>query len=424
MDNSNLNNTENPTQPEELTETSMQMDASAVEDKPVQTEASVTEESSPVQTEAFVTEKPIIQATADEVEFLAEGADKLREILGVLDERDRCTADMNTLLAEGKKLEGEVKQLKSKLEADIQMAVKNGLIEATAQEDKILTDENIKLKDVYQQREKAKNKGMRDRIEHETKDLTEANKEYRRAIKRGLKENGLPSFCDSNAFFIMYCSQTAVEWVIRLAVFFAMFIVLPSVILLIANPWWLWKLIWWVVIDVIMLAIYMTIYLISKDRDTGTLDEVREFRERIADNEKKIRKIRNDIKKDPDESAYNLGEFDEQIRSIETVIKVTTLKKDEKLKEFEEIKKQTIIDGLNTGRMPEINQRQQALEEKTGIYNELNQKLGQINQSVEEKYEKYLTKQIVNRQTIIGMLELIETNQAANIGQARNLMNR
>ncbi len=388
MDNSNLNNTENPAQAE----------TPAVE--------------IPQPTE-------IVYAG-----LLAEGADKLREILGVLDDRDRCTADMNTLLADGKKLDGEIKQLQSKLETDINMAVKNSMIELTALEDKILVDENLKLKEVSQQREKAKNKGMRDRIEYETKDLIEENKEHRRTIKKGLKENGLPSFCDSNAFFIMYCSQTAVEWIIRLAVFFAMFIVFPTVVLLISNPWWLWKLIWWVVIDVIMLAIYMTIYLISKDRDAGTLDEVREFRERIVDNEKKIRKIRNNIKRDPDESSYNLGEFDEQIRDIEATIEEASLKKEGKLKEFESFTKQTIIDGLNAERMPEIDEKQQSMEEKTSVYNELSQKLGQMNQSIEEEYEKYLTKQFLNRQKITGMVGLIETNQASNIGQARDLMNR
>lgn len=360
----------------------------------------------------------------DEVAFLAGGSDKLREILGVIDERDRCMANMNTLVAEGKKLDGEVKQLKSKLESDINIAVKNGMIEATASEDKILAEENVKLKDIRQQREKAKNKGIRDRIEYETRDLAEGNKEYRRVIKRGLKENGLPSFCDSSAFFIMYCSQTAVEWVIRLAVFFAMFIVFPAVVLLIFDPWWLWKLIWWVVIDVIMLAIYMTIYLISKDRDAGILDEVREIRDKIAENEKQIRKISSDIKKDPDESVYNLGEYDEEIRNIEAAIEEAALKKNGKLKEFEEFTKQTIIDGLNIERMPEINEKQQMLEEKTGVYNELSQKLTEINQSIEEKYEKYLTKSFVNRQKLTRMLELIETNQAANIGQAKELMNR
>ncbi len=321
-------------------------------------------------------------------------------------------------------MDGEIRQLKSTLESDINTAVKNGMIEAVAPEDKILAEENVKLKEVRQQREKAKNKGIRDRIEYETRDLSEENREYRRSVKRGLKENGLPAFCDSNAFFIMYCSQTAVEWVIRLAVFFAAFFVFPAVVLLIADPWWLWKLIWWVVIDVIMLAVYMTIYLISKDRDAGILDEVREIRDKIAENEKKIRKISSDIKKDPDESSYNLGEYDDEIKNIEAAIEEASLKKSGKLKEFEEFTKQTIIDKLNSERMPEINEKQKILEEKTDVYNQLNRKFTEMNQAIENKYEKYLTKQFSNRQKIQRMIELIETGQAVNIGQARELINR
>lgn len=434
MDNSNLNDTVNQTQSENQTEN--QQEQTAQQENPTDNVISLEKQNgntvqlekqngNPVQLEKTSEQSRItVELPVDEVAFLAGGADKLREILSALEERERCKSDMNSLVAEGKKVDGELKQLKSKLESDINTAVKKGMIEATAPEDKILAEENTKLKEVRQQREKAKNKGIRDRIEYETKDLTEENREYRKNVKRGLKENGLPAFCDSKAFFIMYCSQTAVEWVIRLAVFFAAFFVFPAVVLLIADPWWLWKLIWWVVIDVIMLAVYMTIYLISKDRDAGILDEVRDIRDKIADNEKKIRKISSDIKKDPDESAYNLGEYDDEIKNIEVTIEEASLKKNGKLKEFEEFTKQAIIDGLNTERMPEINEKQRVLEEKTGIYNQLSQKLTEMNQSIEDKYEKYLTKQFLNKQKILRMIELIDTNQAANIGQAREIMNR
>lgn len=430
MDNSNLNDTVNQTQSENQQEQTAQQEnptdnVISLEKQNGNTVQLEKQNGNPVQLEKTSEQSRItVELPVDEVAFLAGGADKLREILSALEERERCKSDMNSLVAEGKKVDGELKQLKSKLESDINTAVKKGMIEATAPEDKILAEENTKLKEVRQQREKAKNKGIRDRIEYETKDLTEENREYRKNVKRGLKENGLPAFCDSKAFFIMYCSQTAVEWVIRLAVFFAAFFVFPAVVLLIADPWWLWKLIWWVVIDVIMLAVYMTIYLISKDRDAGILDEVRDIRDKIADNEKKIRKISSDIKKDPDESAYNLGEYDDEIKNIEVTIEEASLKKNGKLKEFEEFTKQTIIDALNTERMPEINEKQRVLEEKTGIYNQLSQKLTEMNQSIEDKYEKYLTKQFLNKQKILRMIELIDTNQAANIGQAREIMNR
>lgn len=358
----------------------------------------------------------------EETEFLSNGSDKLREMLEIIDERDRFIAVNNTLLTEGRGLEGEIKQLKSNLESDINLSVKNAAIEATALEDKLLADENIRLKEKQQLRDKAKAKGIRERIDVETKDLTEENMQYRRNIKRGLKENGLPSFCDSKVFYIMYCSQTAVEWVIRLAAFLLMFVVIPGVILLIADPWWLWRLIWWVIIDVIILAIYMTIYLISKDKDAGILDEVRELRDRIYDNEKKIRQIKSNIKKDPDESSYNLGDYDEEIKKVQISIDDVTEKRNMKLKEFEEVIKKTIIDTLHNEQMPGITEKQSVLEEKIKVYNEMNQKLTSINQSIENKYERFLTKTFMNRQQLTRMLELIETNQATNIGQARDII--
>ncbi len=203
MDNLNRNDTENHTTAENLMENQPEQEQQT--EYPAGNALSPEKQSSnPVQLEKNMEQSRVTaELPVDEVAFLAGGTDKLREVLSILDERDRYKADMNSLIAEGKKVDGEIKQLRSKLESDINTAVKNGMIEAVAPEDKVLAEENAKLKEVRQQREKAKNKGIRDRIEYETKDLSEENREYKRSVKRGLKENGLPAFCDSNAFFIM-----------------------------------------------------------------------------------------------------------------------------------------------------------------------------------------------------------------------------
>ena len=105
-------------------------------------------------------------------------------------------------------------------------------------------------------------------------------------------------------------------------------------------------------------------------------------------------------------------------------VEEASLKKSGKLKEFEEFTKQTIIDRLNSEYMPEISEKQRILEEKTDVYDRLNQKFIELNQTIEDKYERYLTKQFSNRQKLQRMIELIETGQAVNIGQARELINR
>ena len=65
----------------------------------------------------------------------------------------------------------------------------------------------LEIKKIKSNRNKAKQRGIKDRITNETKDLVNENREYHRTIRKTLKENDLPSYCDSSWFYTMYCTQ-------------------------------------------------------------------------------------------------------------------------------------------------------------------------------------------------------------------------
>ena len=113
MDNSNRNDTENHTTTENLMENRPELEPQT--EYPTGNVISLEKQNSnPVQLEKTTEQSRVTaELPVDEVAFLAGGADKLREILSSLDERDRYKADMNSLVAEGKKVDGEIRQLKS-----------------------------------------------------------------------------------------------------------------------------------------------------------------------------------------------------------------------------------------------------------------------------------------------------------------------
>ena len=227
----------------------------------------------------------------DETDFLKGGIEELQNMIRDLEDRDVCSNQVNVCANEGKKLEKELKQEMEALNKDVEKTVNEERQKAISDEEKIINAGNKRLKEVRSEREKAKDKGMRDRIESETQALVEENRDLHRTARRKLKENGLPAYCDTKWFYTLYCTQGGMEWLVKLLVFVAGLILIPGIVVAIVKPWWFLKILLWIVVMVVFIGIYMTIYLLTKDKDNGTLEDIRTERYKISDNEKQIRKI-------------------------------------------------------------------------------------------------------------------------------------
>jgi hypothetical protein len=199
-------------------------------------------------------------------------------------------------------------------------------------------------------------------------------------------------------------------------------VVIPFVVVELIDPWWFLKIIIWAIVVVAFVGLYITVYLLTKDRDIGILEEMRSKRYKLLDNEKEIKRIKKGIKTDSDESHYNLNEFDEEIEALQNNIEQTTKAREGKLKDFEENKKQQIIDKVNENHAEAIESIQDAIDNKSDEYKAATDKANEIQKQVAENYEKYLTPQYTNRQSCEKMQELITSGQAENIRQALQII--
>lgn len=358
----------------------------------------------------------------NEMEFLNGGVNELQIMLNDINAREESIQRVNTIANEGKKLEKIQQQEQDNLNRDVNAALKSELAKATAEEDRIISDNTRKIKEVRGNRNKAKDRGVKERIENETRSLVEENRDLHRLIRKNFKENSLPSYCDTKWFYALYCTQGALDWIVKILVFLMGLVVTPYIVVELVNPWWFLKIILWAVIIVVFLAIYMTIYLLTKDRDTGILEEMRGNRYKIQDNAKEIRKIKKGIKNDTDESYYNLNDFDEEIEALQNNIEQTTKAREEKLKDFEENRKQKIIQQVNEAHSEALEKIKNDIASKSGEYNQAVEKANELKRMVAEKYEQYLTPQFTNVQSGQRMMEMIQNGQVSNIGQALQML--
>ena len=207
--------------------------------------------------------------------FFEGGSKEIIEILDLVEKRDKLIDEIRLTSGEGKKLEKELEDKKKDIEKEEKDAINNALASELQEENKIIDETNTSIKNIKNKRDKAKEKGVKKRIKEETADLTETNRKLRTHIRKTLKENNLPLFCDSSWFYILYCNQGIAQLFIKLLVFALGFVIIPFVLVKIVNPWFLLKGVLWLVVAAIFFGVYITIYLVSKDKDTGTLEEMR-----------------------------------------------------------------------------------------------------------------------------------------------------
>lgn len=355
-------------------------------------------------------------------EFLNGGVNELQMMINDLNARDESINNVNICAEEGRRLEKSLQQENDNIKKEINAALKEGLAKATEEEDRIISNNSKRIREIKSDRSRAKDKRVKERIENETQGLADENRDLHRLIRKNFRENNLPAYCDTKWFYALYCTQGGMEWLVKILIFAIGLVAIPWIVVELADPWWFLKIILWAILVVVFIAIYITIYLLTKDRDTGILEEMRGNRYKILDNEKAIKKIRNSIKADTDESHYNLGEFDEEINALQSNMEQTAKARDEKLRDFEENKKQQIVDGINEAHAETIRNIKVSIDEKMSEYKELSDKAKALQQSVADNYEKYLTPQFTNKQSCERMMAILQGGQASNIGQALQMM--
>lgn len=354
----------------------------------------------------------------EQEEFFSGGAKELMTLLDYVEKRDNLVNEIRTASMEGKRLEKELEGLKEDIGKEAADSVKEELNKEVEKEVNIINTTSSKLKETKNKRGKAKYRGIKNRMSEETIELYNENKEIRRFIRKTLRENNLPVFCDTKWFYTIYCTQGIVELAVKLLVFALGLAVIPYIVVKIVNPWFILKALLWIVIAFVFVGVYVTIFLSSKDKDIGTLEEMRGYRENISDNNKKIREIKRNIKRDTDESAYGLESFDKSIEELEDTLEDAKRQRDTKIKVFESEKKSLIIEEIEEKYKEILTDKEDEIQKKVEFCKSKNEELLSVEEIIKTDYEKYLTKPYINAGCIRRMLELVEGGNVKDIGEA------
>ena len=244
------------------------------------------------------------------LDYLAAARESVEELSLAADREDQLKQDESRLK---KALDTEKKQM-----ADaVGSTVKKRRDDINSSYDAEINKAQDQLKKARAKREKAKNQGMKERIAEETSELHEYNKELLARMKAKFREYHAPSWCRSRLYYSLYMPRWAKEFFSLLIFIVLFFLALPFGIYMLLPQHKTWYLALVYVADILIVGgIYMWIGNHTKLQYAECLKEGRQILDQMHSNDKKIKVITGTIRKDRNESQYDLEKYDDEIARL------------------------------------------------------------------------------------------------------------
>ena len=280
---------------------------------------------------------------------------------------------------------------------------------------------------------------MNQRMQEETYEVKEKNRQLITEMKTKFKQAHLPRFCSNKWFYTIFLPETPIEYVLFFVVSILLMLGVPVLCAFAIGKTvdcslimkgkelkdaFSFSLIIGVSFASILGIVYFLIYiLISKwivMKHKDVLDEGKIILQRIRANQKSIKAIENFIYKEQDDSVYNLEYYDEKLSELEKEAVSIVEEKQNALNGLENDTKKLIIDEINKRRMPKYNQMKEEERELEDYLNRLEEEL-QVNiLTLSNQYEVYLGKKYVNRETLESLIKIMKSGEANTVSEAIN----
>ena len=355
--------------------------------------------------------------------ILQGGLLELENIKNQLKEMEKCLQEKKELESSEKQLRKDLTKKENEISDEIEKVIKKRRQQLEESFDENIDQAESKLKDVESNKGKKKKKAIQKRIEIETADCRKFEKSLKLDKKKLIKEQNIPSTLINPLFFSIYFPQGLGDYLIIIFSIMIAFFLIPfgvySLFLKGMGP--LYLALCYLGVIIIFGGLFLMINK-SKYKHLQGLKEVRSLNNRIGDFKKQEKKIKRKIRKDKDESQYNLHEFDEKINTSNQMISSYLDKKKNALLEFdqktaEDIKKQIEIE--NKEALETLKADYKKLKEKR---ENLVKKCNDISMDLSTNYESHLGKSFMTLEKLNVMTQVIENGQAENIGQAKIYM--
>ena len=339
---------------------------------------------------------------------------KLEQIIGDVKEHNTKKDRLEKLAESVKDISKELDNARKEKQNETDSKIKASTDAICAGYDKSIEADKEKIKTVSAERDKAKMAGVKERISAETASLRAQNEDLKDQINEAFIHENISKIYNSQLFISVFNPKQLLDYVIDIAVMVGLFVaVIPQLILLI----------YCIAVSFICMVVVKAVFRKIVLKHSETIMAAQSTRTQIKDNNKRIKKIEKNIRKDKNEDMYGLESFDSQIKALYDDIAEIEDEKQSALEDFEKNTKADIISEINERYADKICNMETELEKKKVEYDELDDLVKKQRIYISSNYEAYLGKEFINVDKLSELNSIMKSDSADTIAQALAVYN-
>jgi hypothetical protein len=352
--------------------------------------------------------------------LLSGGVDTLNEIKENLLELRGYQAKDASLIEEEEKLEKSIDSMEKSIAEEVQATTKKRRDEIEDTFDKQIDKTRARMKRIKEKRDKKKSTKVSERISAETASLHTENSRLRLEAKTLFKQKRIPSFCNTKFYYALYSPSCFTDFLIIVGVIMLTLLLIPCGVYFFLLPQE--KVPYLIVTYVVTVLLFGGLYIITGNRTKEKFTEdilwVKGIRKNVRVNKKKIGIIKSNIKKDRDESSYDLQTFDEELTKLEQEVAAISVQKKEALGVFDHSTKQVIaseIQGINEEKLSGLKEEYERVSAESKKAEEM---IKALTIKMASEYEPFIGKDLMTLERLESLTNILQAGTAMNISEA------
>lgn len=351
--------------------------------------------------------------------ILSAGINELKELKEMLIRLNDDKVKNSELTVQEDQLEKQIQMREKQLSDKIASVVKTRSAELSATYDEQLEKTKSRLKKVRAKKDKQKSFQVTERIASETAQVREERKQLYEQVGKLYKENNIPRFLNNRFMHAIYIPQGIKDILIILLTLMVVLFLLPCGIYYFAfRPNTVSLIVLYIVTVVLFGAVYMLLNHISKERSPQTFEKIKSLRRELNMNQKNIHRMEKAIRKDKDESIYDLDKFNSELKELEEELGRIAEEKKAALKKFEGETKAVIAAELTAEFAEELDPLREEHERVYGQQRRTEENIKRLSMKLTNEYNSYLGKENLEISTMDALLGIMEAGEAATVKDA------
>lgn len=314
-------------------------------------------------------------------------------------------------------------KVKEKVMGDeISAATKKRQEEIAKSYDDEITRLKSRSRKVKSKKGKTKRKEVALRIRRETAGEKENERQLKLEIRSVYKRENVTGIFNTKLFYALFMPNSLSDVLVMLLALVVFLLGIPGFVYYVVLPekWQttFWLMLLYFAFALVYILLYVGILQATKGMHRELFGEIRRLRAQVKENRREMKRIARRIRKDKDESEYNLNHFDDEMKDITEEIRRALEEKKEALILFEQNAKQVLAEDIREKYREELDGLREYLNSTREEQKNSANRAKELSLLIAKKYEPYLGKENLSLDVIDQLEVRLESGAASTIGDA------